>query len=103
MSLWKKIVRPGSGTQRNTARTVSPNQAFQPSKPRSGTSETSGREVITLAPGGAGFSAIQATASAWMISRVGGTRVTASNRGDFGDFGFYRLPLGEPGFDLLAE
>ena len=53
-----------SGTQRSTARAASWNQTFQPSNPRSGTSETSGREVMTLVPGAAGLWAIQARASA---------------------------------------
>src|SRR5258708_5397316 len=112
MSLWKKIASPGSGTQRKTARAASPNHCFQPSKPRSGSSETSGKEVITLAPGGAGFSASQVSASAWMMrfaasgagwSRVGARLTAHSNGADFGDLGFDGFPLGEPSFDLRAE
>ncbi len=50
MSLWKKIAAPSSGTACITSDAASSNQRFHPSKPSSGTSDTSGSDVTTLAP-----------------------------------------------------
>src|SRR6478736_5552549 len=103
MSLWKKSTKPGAGVQRRTARAASSNQVFQPEKPRSGNSLTSGSEVITLVPGAAGLAASHASASAWMIVREGDESVTGSPIRDFGDLGFDGFPLGEPRLDLFAD
>jgi hypothetical protein len=51
MSLWKKMATPPSGTQRMTLAAVATNHARQLAKSSSGTSETSGNDVITLVAG----------------------------------------------------
>ena len=65
MSLWKKMATPSSGTLRMVSSAASSNQRRQPSRPRAGSSDTSGSEVTTLAPDSGAFSRSQARASPW--------------------------------------
>ena len=63
MSLWKKIATPSGGTDAITRAAASENHRAQPANPRRGSSETSGSEVITLAPASGACSRNQGRAS----------------------------------------
>jgi hypothetical protein len=65
MSLWKKMATPASGTAAIVAAAACWNQLRQAVNPSVGTSDTSGKEVTTLASASGALAASQASASPW--------------------------------------